>query len=371
MKKRVLCLVLATLMCMVLFTACGGGSQSGTAGTDSTPATSVDPVGTEQSGGDESVEPVTLLMGHGFSETGNTKSEGWQVLCDRVYEASGGSVTIEQVFDGALCDDTSMLDSVTSDITQFGPIPYTYLTGVMPELSALCIPGWFVGNSDDIVEFNEATYDVISRIFEKYGYKYIANDYPGQASFFGNGDPILKLDDIHGRLMRVSGTDQINAVETWGGAATIISLADMTMALDRGTVDSAMSGYQLIHVYSFDEVIDWAVILPFAEPGHGFFMKLETWDSLAPSQQDAILEGFSGADKFIWDLSDEQEYVPYIQEYKDAGVEVYEPTAEEMQEWIDALKPNFEALKSGACSTPEGLELLEIVYEFNGWEWTE
>ncbi|MGN1002882.1 MAG: TRAP transporter substrate-binding protein [Oscillospiraceae bacterium] len=376
MKKRVLCLVLALLMCVSLFAACGSKTPASSSGStpssgssgSSNPSASTDkpddPV-------EENVEPVTLLMAHGFSQTGNVKSEGWQVLCDRVYELSNGSVTIEQVFDGAICGDAGMMDAVTTDVTQVGPIPFTYATGVIPELSALCIPGWFVGDVDTYEKFDEEIFDVMSRIFEKYGYKYIGGDYPGQASFFGNGQPILDLASIKGRLMRVSGTDQINAVETWGGAATIIPLPDLTTALDRGTVDSAMSGYQLIHVFSLYEVIDWAVILPFAEPGHGYFMTLDCWNSLAPSQQDAIMEGFSGSARFIWEASDEQEYVPYLQEYRDAGVEVYEPTAAEMQEMIDALKPNFEALKEGACSTPEGLELLKIVYKYNGWEWTD
>ena len=368
MKKRTVCLALVFILCLSLLAACGGGSSAPAAssapgGSSSAPAESSAPA----PAADE--KPVTLLMGHGFSENGNTKTAVWADIADKVNELSGGSLTIEQAFDGTICDDAGILDAVMTDVTQLGPQPFTYMTGMIPELSVMCIPGWFNGTEEDYIQFDKEIFDVMSRIFEKYGLKYIAGDYPGQSAFFGNGEPVLTLDAFKGKMMRVSGTDQIKAVEAWGGAATIIPLPDLTTALDRGTVDGAMSGYQLIHVFSFDEIIDYAVILPTYEPAHGFYVTMDTWNSLSAAQQDALMKGFEDVTEVTFAKSDELEYGPYLQEYRDEGVDVYEPTKEDFQPFVDLLKPNFDALKQG--NSEEGLELMKIVYKYNGWDWED
>jgi TRAP-type C4-dicarboxylate transport system substrate-binding protein len=166
--------------------------------------------------------------------------------------------------------------------------------------------------------------------------------------------------------MRVSGIDQTNAIEAWGGAATVIGLGDLTTALDRGTVDGAFSSLSIVHVFHFNEIVDYVTALPTFEPAHCFFMTLDQWNALNEAQQNAIIEGFKDADKNIYEASMAEEYEPYIAEYKESGCDVVELTAEEFKAFTDLLRPNFEALKEN--NTEEGLEILRIVYEYNGWE---
>lgn len=394
--KKILVVLLALTVAATLFAGCGGSSAPSSADAGAAPAAaeasapaaaeSSAPAAAESSApaaeaSSESAapeapaedvdfgEPISLLMGHGFPEEGNTKTAVWRDLSAKANELSGGTITIDQAYSGSIVGDDGILDAVLNGILTLGPLPDSYATGYIPELAPLCIPGWFSGTSEEYVQFEADIFDVMTRIFEKYGLKYISGDYPGQSAFFGNGDPLLTPEDTVGKLVRVSGTDQINAVETWGGAGTIIPLPDLTTALDRGTVDCAMSGYQLIHVFSFDEVCDWAVILPTYEPAHCFFMTMDTWNSMSPAQQDAMMEAWADITPITFQASLEQEYEPYLAEFREAGMDVYEMTPEEFEAFSDLLKPNFDALKEG--NTEEGLELMKILYQYHGWEWED
>jgi TRAP-type C4-dicarboxylate transport system substrate-binding protein len=369
MKKRVISIALTLILCVGLFAGCGNSSSDNNtpAQSNNTSAPAQDDNTPAADTADDS-QPVSLLWAHGMNST-TTKPIMWGELCDKVNELSNGTITIDIEGDGTIVADDATLDAVLTDVTQFGALTYTYLAGIMPELNVMCLPGWFTGDKEDFEAFDKESYDVIDRIFAAHGLKYLGNDFTGQSSIFGNGEPATTPDALKGKIVRTSGNVQTAAIEAWGGAGTVIALGDLTTALERKTVDAAFSGYALIHAFSFDEVCDYAVMLPALEPGHCFFMTLDKWNTLSASQQEVMMEVFSNCSGDVWERSYEEEYEPYLEEYREAGCEVYELTSEEFAPFTELLQPIFDSYKED--NTEDGLELMKIVYKYNGWDWVD
>ncbi len=368
MKKRsqgMLCLALALVLCAALLAGCsGGGAPAGGQQSSAPPAQQDAPGGGAATPAEE---PVTLIMGHAFSST-NNKAVIWQEVADEIYESSGGTVILEQAYDATLCDDSNMMDSVVNNITQVGPGVYTYMTGVIPELSALCIPGYFAGDEEEWLQFCEELQEPLEALFAKHNLKFLASDYTAFSCLFGNGKQVLTPADCSGLLIRTSGNNQSDAVKIWGGASTVIGIGDLATALDRGTVDYAFSAYALVKEFGFYEMIDYCTYTSMYDPAHCFFMSMDVWNSLSENQQQAILKGFDGIEKKTYERLVELEYEPYKEIVAGSGVTIAELNDEETGAFTEPLKPLFDNLIAG--NSKEGLAILKIVYKYNGWEWT-
>jgi hypothetical protein len=62
-------------------------------------------------------------------------------------------------------------------------------------------------------------------------------------------------------------------------------------------------------------------------------------------------------------------FEPYKDFVEDSGCSVVELTSEQAQEFTKLCEPLFEEIKP--TSSPEGLEILKVIYKYNGWAWTD
>lgn len=360
--KRTLAVLLTLALCIALLAGCGN-TNTNTAPADNSANANSNQAAAPAPEQDE--KEVTVIFGHPFANNGEGKVIVWNELADKLESASGGSMKMEIIYDGAICDDSTVLESIQNGTTQLGHGNPTYFTGLIPELSVVCVPGAFSGDPETHVANLKKFDEVMDKIFAKYGLKYLSGDYTGVSVFVGNGTPIAEPGLCSGKLIRTSGTDQANAVGTWGGASTVLGLSDLISALERKTVDSAFTGEALVNVMHLYEITDYVVYTKMYESPQFFFCSMDFWDSLSEKQQNALMSIFDDVYSRTIETDTHDEYIEVCRGVD--GYEVVELSAEETDAFVDPLKSYFDKFKEG--NSEEGIELMKLLYEIKGWDW--
>jgi TRAP-type C4-dicarboxylate transport system substrate-binding protein len=361
MGSVVLIAVLLTF-CIVVTSACNNSKDDGSSSAPP-PTSGSSSVQTE----DDPGEPVQLTLTHGVA-LDSGKGLVWEWLLNELEEVSDGNITGVQEGNGTICDDATTLDAMLDGVVQFGHGVVSYHTGTIPELGPLCVPGYFAGDKEKWLEFTEALQEPLEAVYAKYGLKYLAADFSSTGALFGNGKQIVTPDDCKGMLIRSNGPYLTAALESWGASATVLGIADLATALERGTIDYAYSGYPIVKELSMYELVDYVTFTPISETFSCMLMTMDLWESLSPQQQKYCEEVFAEYPSHVWDEL-YSNYEPYVQFSKDNGNSVVELSEEQALVFTEKCKPIIE--ESKASSGPEGLAVLKVIYEFNNWEWED
>ncbi len=105
--------------------------------------------------------------------------------------------------------------------------------------------------------------------------------------------PILKVEDLKGKRIRVSGTIAAEAVKQLGGVPTVIPTSDLYLALQRGAVDAVAVSPMGIQPFKLDEVTDNHLTIGIQASGALIAMNRTVWDAL-PAPAKKAFEANSG-----------------------------------------------------------------------------
>jgi TRAP-type C4-dicarboxylate transport system substrate-binding protein len=304
-------------------------------------------------------------MAHGYA-LDSGKGPSYQWLCDELASVSGGNITVVQEGNGSICDDSTSLDALLNGVSQFSNGILSYHAGLNPDVGPLAVPGFFAGGEDKWLEFITELQGPMEASYAKYGLKYLCPDFSSTGAMFGNGRAIVTPDDCKGLLIRSDGPYLTSALESWGASATVLGIGDLATALERGTVDYAYSGYPIVKELSMYELVDYVTFTPIGETYSGLFMTMDLWDSLSPQQQAWVEDVTTRYPKQAWDRLNAN-YEPYVEFCKEYGNQVTELTEEQALAFTEKTMPIFETSK--ATASPEGLEILKVIYKFNDWDW--
>ena len=166
-------------------------------------------------------------------------------------------------------------------------------------------------------------------------------------AMFDIGPPVISSrreirtpEDIRGRTVRVYSRGAGLMMQELGAAPTTIGVGEVYSALQRGTVDAALGGLGGAVGLKHFEVTDH-MFVPMGALGtlvHAYVMNLETFESLPPDLQEAVMEAAAEArahmQQYVIDSYDDM-----LQVVTDSGTEVYrlEPGEETWSLWRDRL----------------------------------
>lgn len=156
--------------------------------------------------------------------------------------------------------------------------------------------------------------------------------------------PIRSIADIEGKKVRVVSFEATQLIEGFGAGAVRIPSSELYLALQRGTVDAAVANISTIIGRSLQEQLDVVYKLPLTAYGIGLFTTTQRWESMGDAEKAAFEDaaawfeenGAAHANNVIYD----EEYWPMIEE---AGLEILEPSEEDMATVEEAAKPVIEA----------------------------
>lgn len=144
--------------------------------------------------------------------------------------------------------------------------------------------------------------------------------------------PVRMLEDMRGKKIRIVSFEATKALEPYNIAAVRIPSSETYMALQRGTVDAAVANVSTVVGRSLQEQLAYCYQLPTTAFTVAPFMLRNRWDALDGDTKQIMQEAAQWYDdNFVSTCNDEiypEQYWPAV---KEEGVEVIEPSAEDIE----------------------------------------
>ncbi len=360
MKKAMALILAAVLMCGLL-AGCGGGGQAGTsstppAGTASPPATpdSAAPDSTTPGSGavpgdfGDLGEPVSLTLGHLYTTT-DYRGAALEVFAARCAELSGGNITITLFPSQTLTTSQDAMKSVAAGIADMAVGSMSFNVSEVPALLPLDITGIYdPAYFDETIEIIMPVLDEILATQNQKGLWY--PDETNMVFYLNekNAREVHAPSDVAGLRLRDHGMWIGKSISSFGASPMTVMPADLTVALERGTVDGGYTGWGFAQTYRCHEV---APHISYTELAKSCFspltINLDVWNGLTEGQQAIILQAVEEM-KVVEREELEKSWEAFQQEVTGAGGSIYVLTQEENQAFVDAAAPLIEEARGAA-----------------------
>lgn len=371
MKKKI-ALILTMALAASSLAACGGGSQpaettaaattaAAEAAGDSTEAPA-DNGGAAAEGEDPyaALGDFTMMIGHAQPE-GNPRFVSMEKFAADVAEKTNGHVTVEVFGNGQLGTEKEMLEQVVAGTVQgmrggqfdFSPrlLMFTvpFLTQNRAQVTALL--------QSDLAkkvcaEAEGETGTVIINLCDAGGYRQFSN----------SKHPITKPEDLQGLKMRTNGMNTIDKTFiALGATTTTIPYSDLYMGLKTGVADGQENPWVNVEGMKFYEVQKYFTEVNYQFHPDPFYVNAAWWNGLPAEYQEIISQCATEMGTYNDQLIDENQEAAK-QVVIDAGCEVYEPSAEELKAFQDAVQVVYDqCIEEGIMTADELKEMQDIV----------
>ncbi len=212
--------------------------------------------------------------------------------------------------------------------------------------------------------------DLYNEIYGKFGMVYLPYGVTNNESGFRTNEPIVTLEDLQGKRLRLSGLEQGRLLEKLGGNQVSMAGGEIYQSLERGVIDGAeFSTPNVDYSGGFHQVTKF-----WATPGwhqsasvFGVMINKASWDALSPETQEDLK--IAAQANLIWSLSfTEKRATEAYQQFKDAGIEITrydDETLARVQELAN------EVIIETACENPASakvyLSQLEYLADYAKW----
>ncbi len=302
----------------------------------------------------------TMMVGHAQPE-GNPRYVSMEKFAADVAEKTNGHVTVEVFANGQLGTEKEMLEQVVAGTVQgmrggqfdFSPrlLMFTlpFLTQNRAQVTALL-------NSDlakkVCTEAEAETGTVIISLCDAGGYRQFSN----------SKHPITKPEDLKGLKMRTNGMNTIDKTFiAMGATTTTIPYSDLYMGLKTSVADGQENPWVNVEGMKFYEVQKYFTEVNYQFHPDPFYINAAWWNSLPAEYQEIIQECADEMSVYNDQLIDEtQEAAKQV--VVDAGCEVYEPSADELKAFQDAVQVVYDqCIEEGILTAEELKEMQDIV----------
>ena len=214
----------------------------------------------------------------------------YTAFTDKVREKSGGRMDIRFHAASSLYPGPELIPAVLDGRAEIGPVLASYLTDVLLEMGPLELP-FMTYSMEEHKKAAFALRGFYTEMLAKKGLKLIAmSTWPSQQVF--STTPIRTVADWKGKKIRVYGADSANLTRALGGAPVNIAFGEVYTALEKRTVDGAMTSATNAEPMKFFEVakfLDYWYLTGAAQ--EWIVANQKAWDALPKDLQQAVLDG--------------------------------------------------------------------------------
>jgi tripartite ATP-independent transporter DctP family solute receptor len=357
--KKLLSITLSVLMILALAAGCSksepsSGSSSGGGNEPS--------AGTNTGSGDSYVFKIANQ-----APPGDPQYDSFVYLEEILEERSGGRIQVTYYPNSTLGSSNQEQTEMTmSGAIQFTTCPGFTFIALDSSLKSFNVTDYpFLFQSDEeSFRFYDSELNAKMRTEAEEKLKTI-KIYPafnmGWYSLYSSKGPIHIPGDIAGQKIRVSVNDlYVRVMEAWGASATPVSWTEVYTSLQQKVCDGLSTPTLLFNIQKFYEVQPYMCVLNYGALSHYPVLNKSWYESLPDDLREIFDECMVDylATTRRWHTETEAAAVDAIRE---AGVDVYVPTDEEMKAWQDPIIPLWEELADYA-----GAEIVTQVREMNG-----
>jgi len=275
-------------------------------------------------------------------------SKGLLLFAGKVKEYSKGTVEVKLFDSGQLFKDTEIVEGLQEGLVESGLVPVNKWSGMVPAADVFEMP-FIYKDLTSIKKFIDAgAGDLLDKEFQKRAVKTLFWVDYGYIQFFNNKRPLTKPEDFKGLTMRSFSSGDADTLKALGAAPTVMSSAEMYMALQRGTVDGATTGMPAAVSRKVHEVQKFMTEANYTTAQFVVQANLKWWEKLPQDQRDAILKAGREAEEWIRGAiaQSEKDAEAVIRK---AGMQIHQLTPEARPLFIKATEPVRQAFatKSG------------------------
>ncbi len=265
-------------------------------------------------------------------------SKGLVLFAGKVKEYSKGAVEVKVFDSGQLYKDTEIVEALQEGLLETGLVPVNKWSGMIPAADVFEMP-FIYKDLTSIKKFIDAgAGPLLDKEFEQRGVKNLFWVDYGYIQFFNNKHPLTKPDDFKGLKMRSFSSGDADTLKALGAAPTVMSSAEMYMALQRGTVDGATTGMPAAVSRKLQEVQKFMTEANYTTAQFAMQANLKWWQKLPQDERDAITKAGKEAEEWIRGAIAQSEDEAK-QVIKKAGVQIHEVTPEARPLFIKATEP--------------------------------
>jgi tripartite ATP-independent transporter DctP family solute receptor len=287
---------------------------------------------------------------------GNHLTRTQEFFAKRVEELSKKQIKVDVYPAGQLFAAKDYSKAVPSGAVDMAQVLLGQWTGIVPAYMIVDMPLYYENWVHIWKVMDSPVGETIKKEIEKTGVKQICWTQDGSAGFVSKS-PIRKLEDWKGKKIRAYTELSAYAIRALGAAPAFMGGGEVYMALQRGTVDGAISTLTSFYDRKYFEVTKYLVIPPMAGPIYGVIINLQKWNGLTAAQQEVLMA--AGKETQEWARKEVQAVEGQaVEELKKKGMEVYYLPKEERQRWVNATqKPVRDAVLEKTGET--GKKLME------------
>ncbi|WBU55233.1 TRAP transporter substrate-binding protein DctP [Paracoccus sp. SCSIO 75233] len=289
---------------------------------------------------------------------------------DLANKLTTGDLTIEFFEGGAIVPAGEVFGAVESGTIQAGADWPGYWAGRDAAFSPLATTPALFNAVDYVNWINEwGGRELYEEIYGNFGMIYLPYGVTNNESGFRTAEPIVTLEDLQGKRLRLSGLEQGRLLEKLGGNQVSMAGGEIYQSLERGVIDGAeFSTPNVDWSGGFQQVTDY-----WATPGwhqsasvFGVMINKGAWDALSPETQEKLRIAADAT--MLWSLANTEKRATDAYEKFQQEVEInrYDDVAlEQIQQMAN------ETIVETACENPNSakvyLSMVEYLENYAQW----
>ena len=281
---------------------------------------------------------------------------------DKLEELSGGKITVNVYPNGQLGSDSEMVISVVNGDLSMQCTNTSSVVNTVPDCGVADIPFLFSSVEDVRAALSDETFNsMLGESFHAADLHLLMAADQGFRCITSSRN-ITCFEDLAGLQIRVM--DNANHIAFFTDATlapTPLRFSELYLALQQGLLQAQENPYRTTAASKFYEVQKYFTEVNYVFAPDPFYVNGEWWNALPEEYQKIILECATAMGEYNDQLIDEGEEKAK-QDIIASGAELYIPTPEELQQFVDAVQPVYQQMiQEGFCTQEEMDQMWEIV----------
>lgn len=341
--KKLTTVLLAAAMASTMLSACSGSKTPETQAQTTAAQTEGETKAAEettQAEAQPSGEVITLRLASNHTEDFVT-AKACVKFADLVKEKSNGTINVECYFNAVLGEEKATIEQAQFGGIDLVRVNISPLAEFVDDYNALLFPYifessehfWKVMNSEDIGYAMLHSQEMLDN--NLYGLCFYDN---GTRNFFFSEADVKSPADLKDLTVRVQESSlMLGMVKAMGANPTAMAASELYSALQTGVIDGAENNIPWYLSMSLNEVAPKIIMDEHNRSADLLVISKATKDKLTEEQMAIIQEAANESSVYQRELWAESE-VASKEECIEKGCTIYEPTAEERQQFMDAVK---------------------------------
>ena len=282
----------------------------------------------------------------------------YNAFAAKLKEKSGGRMEIRVHPASSLYPGPELIPAVLDGRSEVGTVLASYLTDVLLEMGPLELP-FMTSSMEEHKKAAFALRGFYTEMLAKKGLKMLAmSTWPSQQIF--STSPIRTVADWKGKKIRVYGADSANITRILGGAPVNIAFGEVYSALEKKTVDGAMTSATNAEPMKFFEVAKYVDYWYLAGAAQEWIVaNQKSWDGLPKDLQQIVLDAVKETNLEEKEWGDAIAFDERVRKrLPELGITIVDPPKEELAKARQAAKAAWDTwLTRTGADGKRGLEM--------------